>query len=235
VGASEIFPSGKLMRMIMRYHHSVHIAEGYLPLAHAAFWTLASAPFVLDSYFFSKRRHAMHPEDRLLLGASGAFAFTVSALKIPSLAGSSSHATGVGLGAVLMGPRVMSLLGTLVLLFQALLLGHGGLTTLGANVFAAAIVGPWVSFAVFRLLVRAGEAPAAGVAAAMGDLATYATTAFQLAAAFPDATEGIAGSFVKFAAVFGITQIPLAIGEGLLTAVTLQALRGRSGSREALA
>ena len=66
----------------------------------------------------------------------------LSALKIPSVTGSCSHPTGTGLGAVLFGPGVMTVLGTIVLLFQALLLAHGGLTTLGANVFSMAIVGP---------------------------------------------------------------------------------------------
>ena len=54
----------------------------------------------------------------------------VSSLKIPSVTGSCSHPTGTGLGAILFGPSIMSLLGIIVLLFQALLLAHGGLTTL---------------------------------------------------------------------------------------------------------
>ena len=66
--------------------------------------------------------------------------FVLSALKIPSLTGSCSHPTGVGLGAILFGPSVMSVLGTIILLFQSLLLAHGGLTTLGANAFSMAIV-----------------------------------------------------------------------------------------------
>ena len=75
----------------------------------------------------------------------GAFAFVLSALKIPSITGSCSHPTGVGLGAILFGPMTMAVLGLIVLLFQALLLAHGGLTTLGANTFSMAIAGPIVS------------------------------------------------------------------------------------------
>src|SRR3712207_6965420 len=62
--------------------------------------------------------------------------FVLSAVKLPSFTGSSSHPTGTGAGAVLFRPPVMALLGTIVLLFQALLLAHGGLTTLGANAFS---------------------------------------------------------------------------------------------------
>ena len=49
----------------------------------------------------------------------------------------------------------MSLLGIIVLLFQALLLAHGGLTTLGANTFSMAIAGPFVSFGIYKLLPKA--------------------------------------------------------------------------------
>ena len=66
----------------------------------------------------------------MILGLSGAFVFILSALKIPSVTGSSSHPTGVGLGSILFGPLAMSVVGSIVLLFQAVLLAHGGLTTL---------------------------------------------------------------------------------------------------------
>ena len=50
----------------------------------------------------------------------------------------------------------MSVLGIIVLLFQAILLAHGGLTTLGANTFSMAIFGPFVSYGLFRLLKKTG-------------------------------------------------------------------------------
>lgn len=59
--------------------------------------------------------------------------------------------TGTGLGAILFGPASVSVLGVIVLLFQALLLAHGGLTTLGANTFSMAIAGPVVSFGIYKL------------------------------------------------------------------------------------
>jgi cobalt/nickel transport system permease protein len=49
------------------------------------------------------------------------------------------------------------------------------------------------------------------------DLATYLVTAVQLALAFPAAQGGFMAAFIKFVGVFAITQIPLAISEGLLT------------------
>ena len=205
----------------------MHIMEGFLPLAHAAAWTAASAPFVLHGGRRLQSRLRRHPEARLLVGAAGGFMFLFSALKIPSVSGSSSHPTGAGLGAVLFGPPTMAVLGTMVLLFQALLLAHGGLTTLGANVFSMAVVGPWVAWVVFSGGQRAGmpAVMAAGAAAALGDLSTYLTTALQLALAFPDSAGGIVGSLVKFVSIYGVTQVPLAVVEGVVTASIFRLLR----------
>jgi cobalt/nickel transport system permease protein len=113
-----------------------------------------------------------------------------------------------------------------VLLFQALLLAHGGLTTLGANAFAMAVVGPWAGYGAYRLVRRLGGGLLPGVFAAMAvaDLATYVTTAGQLALALPDAETGVAGALVKFLSVFALTQVPLAVGEGLLGVLLFRTL-----------
>ena len=204
----------------------MHIAEGYLPPVHAAAWFAVSAPFVVHGVRTLTRQVREHPETKLLLGASGAFAFVLSALKIPSVTGSCSHPTGTGLGAVLFRPPITAVLGTIVLVFQAVLLAHGGLTTLGANVFSMAIVGPWVAYGAWRLVRRlgGGVGPAVFAAAALGDLATYCVTSVQLALAFPDADSGIPGAVAKFGTIFAITQIPLAISEGLLTVLIVRLL-----------
>ncbi len=212
----------------------MHIMEGYLPAAHAAGWFALSAPFVAAGAVRLKRIVAARPQAKMMLAAAGAFTFVLSALKMPSVTGSCSHPTGTGLGAVVFGPAVMAVLGTIVLLFQALLLAHGGLTTLGANVFSMAIMGPWVSYAVWRLASKLGAPVALAVflAAALGDLATYATTSVQLALAYPDPASGILGAMLKFGGIYAVTQIPLAIAEGLLTVVVMNALSGRAGQSD---
>lgn len=209
----------------------MHIAEGFLPPLHAAAWTAVALPFVIVSVRRVNRLMRDQPQTKLLLAASGAFAFVISALKLPSMTGSCSHATGTGLGAILFGPSVMALLGTIVLAFQALLLAHGGITTLGANVFSMAVVGPWVAYGILRGARWLNAPLAAGVflAAMLGDLATYTVTAGQLALAFPDPASGSVGSFIKFAGVFAPTQLPLAVIEGLLTVVIVNFLREYSG------
>ncbi|SNS93109.1 cobalt/nickel transport system permease protein [Geodermatophilus saharensis] len=204
----------------------MHIAEGFLPAPHAVGWTVAAAPFVVHGARAVVREVREHPESTLLLGAAGAFTFVLSAIKLPSVTGSSSHPTGTGAGAVLFRPPVMALLGTVVLLFQALLLAHGGLTTLGANAFAFAVVGPWAGYGAYRLTraLGAGLLPGVFVALALADLATYVTTSLQLALAFPDAASGVLGAAGKFLGVFALTQVPLAVGEGLLGVLLFRVL-----------
>lgn len=204
----------------------MHIMEGFLPVEHAVGWTIASAPFVAYGVFAIKKRIRENPEQRMLLGVAAAFTFVLSALKLPSVTGSCSHPTGTGLGALLFGPAAMAPIGLVVLLFQALLLAHGGLTTLGANIFSMAIVGPFAAVAVFKLArrIKLSFAVSVFLAASVADLLTYVTTSVQLAWAFPDPVGGFAASFAKFAGVFAFTQIPLAISEGLLTVLIFNAL-----------
>lgn len=204
----------------------MHIMEGFLPVGHAVGWTLAAAPFVAWGVYNTGRRLREQPELRMLWGVSGAFVFVLSALKLPSLTGSCSHPTGTALGSILFGPTAMAPIGAVVLLFQALLLAHGGLTTLGANVFSMAIVGPLAAAAIFRLArgLRFPFPASVFLASSLSDLSTYITTSVQLAWAFPDPAGGFVASFAKFAGLFAVTQLPLAISEGLLTVVILNAV-----------
>jgi cobalt/nickel transport system permease protein len=198
--------------------HAMHIAEGFLPMPWAAFWWAMSLPFFGVGLRSLTRITKQNPELKLLLALSGAFTFVLSALKVPSVTGSCSHPTGTGLGTILFGPLTMTVLGSLVLVFQAVLLAHGGVTTLGANVFSMAIVGPLVAYGVYNAAMKTGKQRlAVFLAATLQDLLTYLTTAVQLALAFPALQGGFVASFLKFVGVFAITQLPLAIAEGLLT------------------
>ena len=203
---------------------SMHIMEGFLPIKWAALWFVVCIPFWVLGIRKLKVLSKGSSQEKMMLGLAGAFIFVLSALKIPSVTGSSSHPTGVGLSAILYGPYVTSILGTIVLIFQAGLLAHGGFTTLGANSFSMAIVGPIVAFAVYKLLKNKNKSVAVFAAAALGDLFTYVVTAIQLALANPSATGGFTESLIKFLMVFAVTQIPLAIIEGLLTNIIVNIL-----------
>ncbi len=204
----------------------MHIMEGFLPYPMALLWTIISLPFLFAGLRSIQRQVQDNPSIKLLLAMVGAFAFVLSALKMPSVTGSCSHPTGVALGAVLFGPMPMVVMGSLVLLFQALLLAHGGITTLGANAFSMAIAGPLAAWVIFQLAQksRLPLGPSVFLAAMFSDLFTYVVTSFQLAVAFPDPAGGLAASLAKFLGIFAITQIPLAVVEGLLTVVVVNLL-----------
>jgi cobalt/nickel transport system permease protein len=89
-----------------------------------------------------------------------------------------------------------------------------------------AVVGPFVAYLVYRLCLKLRAPSWLGVflAAALGDLLTYITTSLQLALAFPAEVGGFAASFMKFTGIFALTQVPLAISEGLLTVVIFNLL-----------
>lgn len=204
---------------------AMHIMEGYLPVFWAVVWYAAFIPFLL---FGLKRVNEVLKKDlnmKLLLALVAAFAFCLSALKIPSVVGSCSHPTGVGLGAILFGPLPMVVVGSVVLLLQALLLAHGGLTTLGANGFSMAVVGPFVTYGIYKLLTKMNvhKKWAIFFGAFLGDLMTYAMTSIQLGVAFPDAG-GIGISIAKYLGIFVVTQLPIAIGEGILTVLVYNLL-----------
>lgn len=206
---------------------AMHIMEGFLPLEWALFWWGVTLPFLILGFRSIRKTILENPETKMILGLSGAFAFVLSALKIPSVTGSSSHPTGVGLGTVLYGPFAMTIIGTIVLLFQALLLAHGGITTLGANAFSMAVIGPVVTYLVYKGATKIGWSLSMAVflATALGGISTYIMTSLQLALAFPSEVGGILASFTKFAGIFALTQIPLAISEGLLTVIVMNFLR----------
>lgn len=197
----------------------MHIMEGFLPWQWCLFWYIVALPVVAYGIIQIKKITDEHPESKPLLAVSGAFIFVLSSLKLPSVTGSCSHPTGTGLSAVLFGPAVTSVLGAIVLVFQALLIAHGGITTLGANIFSMGIVGPFAAWLVYKGVQRIGWGPSIGIfcAAVAGDWLTYVTTATQLSLAFPIPTFGAA--FIKFMVIFAYTQVPLAIAEGLLTVV----------------
>jgi cobalt/nickel transport system permease protein len=195
----------------------MHIMEGFLPSPWWEIWTAISIPLVAYGIYRLSKITKEHPEAKPLIALMGAFIFILSALKLPSVTGSSSHPTGAGLAAIIFGPAVASVLSVIVLVFQALLLAHGGLTTLGANTFSMGIVGPAIAFAVWIIgkKVRLSTSVTVFIAVALSDLGTYVATSAQLALAVPIAGN-VFESFLAFGAIYAVTQIPLAIGEAIL-------------------
>lgn len=205
--------------------NAMHIMEGFLPVKYCILWGVICVPFLVIGFMNIKKVLGNDRRTLTVLALTGAFVFVLSSLKIPSVTGSCSHMTGTGLGAILFGPCVTSILGIIVLIFQAILLAHGGLTTLGANCFSMAIAGPIISWILYKLLQKANvnKRVCIFVAAFLGDLFTYCVTAVQMALAHhADTTFGAAVG--KFLLVFAPTQVPLALIEGVITVLIIMGL-----------
>ncbi len=204
----------------------MHIMEGFLPHPWWEIWLIISLPVVAWGVYKMNKMVKENREILPLLAVSGAFVFVLSSLKMPSVTGSCSHPTGTGMGAILFGPGITAVLSAIVLIYQALFLAHGGLTTLGANIFSMGIAGPLIGYLVFVLAKRSGLNMYLSVflAAMLADWTTYVVTSMQLALAFPAASGGIMASFQAFMAIFAITQVPLAVVEGAVTALMFKYL-----------
>ena len=204
---------------------AMHIMEGYLPLGYSIAWGAVCIPFLVVGVMRLRRTVSENKRALILLAMSGAFIFVISSLKIPSVTGSCSHMTGTGLAAILFGIGSTSILAIIVLIFQAILLAHGGLTTLGANTFSMGIIGPILTVILYKAgkKLKINKMVNVFIAAALGDLFTYCVTSVQLALAHPGEM-GVAASLGKFLTVFAPTQVPLAIVEGLLTVLVIMGM-----------
>jgi len=165
----------------------MHIMEGFLPWQWCLVWWLIALPFLIMGILELRAMMRKDREYLPLLGVCGAFIFILSALKLPSVTGSCSHPTGTGLSTMCFGVFITSIVGAIVLLFQALLLAHGGLSTLGANMVSMAIGGPIAGYGVYRLLkdTKVNIYLTVFLVTAVADLVTYVITSFELALAYP--------------------------------------------------
>ncbi len=202
----------------------MHIMEGFLPWQWCVVWWLIALPCLAFGIWQLKKIINADREALPLLGVTGGFIFILSSLKLPSVTGSCSHPTGTGLSAICFGPWITAVICAIVLLFQSLFLAHGGLSVLGANIVSMGIVGPLVGYTIYRLLkdTSVNIFLTVFLATALADMFTYVTTSLELALAYPAEVGGFGTSFVMFMGIFAVTQVPLAIVEGIVLALVFK-------------
>jgi cobalt/nickel transport system permease protein len=200
---------------------AMHITEGILPAPWAGLWFLVALPPLAWGLRTINRRRTADAAWLPLVALVGSAVFVVSCMPVPlPVIGSCSHPCGTGLGALVIGPGPTVVVASIALVFQALFLAHGGLSTLGANIVSMGVVGAYAAFGTFHLLVRLRAKPvlAAMAAGLISDWATYAMTSFELSCGLPH--DGSLGPmFLTILAAFVPTQVPLGIAEGILTGV----------------
>src|SRR5271170_780282 len=133
----------------------MHIPDGYLSPATCAALYAGSAPFWYTAMRRVKKR--LHTRLVPLLSLFAAFSFVIMMFNLPLPGGTTGHAVGIGIAAVVLGPWAAMLAVSIALVIQALFFGDGGITAIGANCFNMAVVGSLVAYGVYRLVSwRAG-------------------------------------------------------------------------------
>ena len=133
----------------------MHIPDGYLSPATCAALYAGSTPFWYVS--LQKVKRAMHTRLVPLLSLFAAFSFVIMMFNLPLPGGTTGHAAGIGLAAVVLGPWAGMLAISIALIIQAFFFGDGGITAIGANCFNMAIAGSLVAYGVYRVV--AGRSP----------------------------------------------------------------------------
>jgi cobalt/nickel transport system permease protein len=150
----------------------MHIPDGYLSPATCAVTFAAAAPFW---YVASRKvKRQLHTKLVPLMAVVSAFSFVVMMFNLPLPGGTTGHAVGMAIAAIVIGPWAAALSISVALLIQAVFFGDGGITAIGANCLNMAIVGTFASYGLYRLIAGHSETTsmrrvvAAGVAGYVG-------------------------------------------------------------------
>lgn len=130
----------------------MHIPDNYLSVSSCAVLTAATVPVWFHSV---KKVVRDFPQERFsALGVAAACSFLAMMFNIPLPGGTTGHAVGGTVLAILLGPEAACVALTIALAVQALLFGDGGVIAFGANCFNLAFVCPFVGYYVYRVLKR---------------------------------------------------------------------------------
>ena len=128
----------------------MHIPDGYLgPVTCGVFYALMLPIWALASKIVKKTLNAKQVP---LLAIGAAFSFVIMMFNVPIPGGTTGHAVGGVLVAILLGPWAACIAITVALIVQALLFGDGGITAIGANCFNMAFVLPFAGFYIYKLI-----------------------------------------------------------------------------------
>jgi cobalt/nickel transport system permease protein len=128
----------------------MHIPDGYLGPTTCGFFYVAMLPIWTAASRIVKKTLKAKQVPLLAIGA--AFSFVIMMFNVPIPGGSTGHAVGGVLVAILLGPWAACIAITVALVVQALLFGDGGITAIGANCFNMAFVLPFAGYYVYKAI-----------------------------------------------------------------------------------
>jgi cobalt/nickel transport system permease protein len=128
----------------------MHIPDGYL--SPQTFFPLYAVFIGIIGFAVKKLKEKLTVKLVPFLGMASAFAFIIMMFNVPIPGGSTGHAVGAAIIALILGPWAAMISVSVALIIQALVFGDGGITAIGANCFNMAIVMPVVAIVVFKLI-----------------------------------------------------------------------------------
>ncbi|MBT0883684.1 energy-coupling factor ABC transporter permease, partial [Campylobacter sp. 2018MI13] len=134
-----------------------HIPDNYLSPQTCAVMFLAAAPVVVYSIKKVKVRLKEKKELAPMLGVAASLSFLMMMFNVPIPGGTTGHAVGGTLLAILIGPDAACIAVATALLLQAFLFGDGGIRSLGANIFNMACVMPYVGYCIYSFFRKKGR------------------------------------------------------------------------------
>jgi cobalt/nickel transport system permease protein len=133
----------------------MHIPDGYLgPQTYVPLYGVSVGFWAIAQKKLKKQLSLKHVP---YLAMAAAFSFLIMMFNIPIPGGTTGHAVGAGIIAIFLGPWTAVLAVSVVLIIQALVFSDGGITAIGANCFNMAVVMPFISYGVFRLVKGKSE------------------------------------------------------------------------------
>ena len=200
----------------------MHISDGILEPQWIIFWYIVAIAFIAVGVSQIRQRVKDNPQYLPTLALMGAAVLVISVWHIPvPVTGSSSHPCGTPMVAIIVGPFPVAVISAIALFFQTFV-GHGGLTTIGANDFSMGIVGAFTGYGMWVALrkLRVSIFWAAALAGFIGDVFTYVTSAFQLAISLHP--ESLLHYWGIFLLGYVPTQLPIAIMEFVFTGLVVR-------------
>lgn len=150
----------------------MHVPDGYLgPATYGTMYALTIPFWAAASWKLNKTLKARQAP---YLAVGAAFSFVIMMFNIPVFGGTTGHATGATLIAILIGPWAATIAVSVALIIQALLFGDGGITAIGANCFNIAVAGSFSGYGLYRLLAL-GSATANPRRWVAGAISAYAS------------------------------------------------------------
>ncbi len=133
----------------------MHIPDGYL--SPQTYVPLYAASFVFWAIALRKLKKELSVKHVPYIAMAAAFSFLIQMFNIPIPGGTTGHAVGAGIIAILLGPWTAVIAVSVVLIIQAMVFGDGGITAIGANCFNMAVVMPFVSYWIFKAVKGSSE------------------------------------------------------------------------------